>query len=46
MSRPFLPLLLGLALLPSMAVANSPAEAEALLKDRDGNLTKLNHDNV
>ena len=35
MSRPFLPLLLGLALLPSMAVANSPAEAEALLKDRD-----------
>ena len=36
MSRPFLPLLLGLALvLPALAASNTPAEAEALLKDRD-----------
>ncbi len=36
MSRSFLPLLLGLALaLPAVAAANTPAEAEALLKDRD-----------
>ena len=38
MSRPFLPLplLLGFALLlPAMAAATTPAEADALLKDRD-----------